>query len=191
MKYYALVACLMFALIVASCATTRKAAVLNGVHFKRQAGTEYRCRDDADCEKQASAYASSHSVPMPDPVSIKPLTYSFSEGNGVNKQEVLYKVSPLSPPMITYYETKKIPGSGYKANVKLLEEAVDALKTTYGADITETMPSTPDNYQTNRKIPCRVLLNAKKEIPFKNGKSNILFTITGDFGVIINPPYPP
>lgn len=65
MKHYALVACLLFALIAASCVTSHNVAVLDGIHFKRPAGIETRCRDSADCRKQASAYASSYLVPMP------------------------------------------------------------------------------------------------------------------------------
>jgi hypothetical protein len=191
MKHYALVSCLLIALTAASCTASHNLVELDGVHFKRVASIENRCKDDADCEKQASDYATSHSIPMPEPVSFNPRVYSFSEGNGANKQEILYKVSLLSPTSITYYETKKIPGSGYKDNVRLLKDAVDALKGELGADLTETTQSAPDNYQTNRKIPCRVLLNTKKPIELKDSKGNKFASIRGDFGVIINPPYPP
>lgn len=191
MKHYALVACLLIALTAASCSASHKLVELNGDHFKRVASIENRCKDNKDCENQASAYATSHKISMPDPVSFSPLTYSFSEGNGANKQEILYKVSSLLPTSITYYETKKPPGPGYKDNVKLLKDAVDALKAELGADLTETTLSVHDDYQTNGKIPCRVLLNTKKAIELKDSKGKTFLSIIGDFGMIINPPYPP
>lgn len=187
MKRYVLVACYLFALIASSCVTNRLASIDEGI-FKRIASVEHRCLNDAECEKQAKAYADKRLIPLPPPVSINPLIFSFWEGKGKNKQEVLFKVSAYTPAEITYFEIDKIPNSDYNTNAKTLKEVANLLISAPNSGVTEVLPSTPDNFITNGKRPCRVLLKTTKPINFtKRG----FLPVIGDFGLIINPPYPP
>jgi hypothetical protein len=183
MKSYALGACLLFAFGVPGCQTAEFA-------LKRIASTETRYPDDNSCDEAAKTF-----LPNAIPISPtqSPRVYSLVKGSGDAKEEVLYKTSPQLPKTITYYEVEAPQGMSDNEYRQLLQVAFKALLK-LSTDIESIQSPVRDKYEANKKFPWRAILTAKKPVDLnvggdKDKKSAI--RVNGDFGIIINPPYPP
>ena len=182
MKRYVLVACLLFVLSTPSCQTS-------DFVVKRVASTETRFPDDASCRDSANKY-SPGAIPISDPS--QPLVYSFAKGSGEAKEEVLFKTSSQLPKTITYYEITTNPGGNDAENIKILKRVYNSLMKPGILD--SVRGPQRDKFKANKKYPCRAILNAKIPFPLNVGGSknkNNLVSVKGEFGLIINPPYPP
>lgn len=187
MKYDVFAACLLFALSAPSCQ-------MSDVLLTRVASTEFRFPNEEDCKKKAAADNTGGNITeLPEAVSTTPLTYSFSKGMDVNKEELLYKVSPIRPDTITYYEVGASAGMSDGEYKQLLKTAVEGLLK-LSTDIVKVQDPKRDNYETNKKFPWRALLTAKKPLLLNVGSQKGQkrpVQVNGNFGLIINPPYPP
>ncbi len=187
MKYYVLSACLVVALSAPNCQKVN-------VELRRVASTETRFPKDDICDDSAKAYAKRNSIPLPQPISpsLSPKVYSFPKGIDSLKEEILYKTSQLKPAEITYYEISIASGNDAANEIKL-KEFINALPLSqFGIEVIQS--PTRDEYLTNGKYPYRAVLNTKIPLPInlgsgENKKKRV--ELKGDFGLIINPPYPP
>jgi hypothetical protein len=188
MKYLAHVACFLIVMSTATC-TSNQPGMLSGVEVPvdRIASEETQYPDEGLCLAAASGYS------YPDkPTSASPnkKIYSFKVKHGIfsKKSEVRYTVD-LSAPQegrkITYWEVSFKPTADDDANGRLMEELVKKL-----TDANEAVVIQPlfKDEKVNGKYSWRVFMRANKII---NYKSNKFIKLSGDFGLIINPPYPP
>ncbi|MFC6222071.1 hypothetical protein ACFP2F_02370 [Hymenobacter artigasi] len=205
MKYYALFACLLFALSAPSCQTS-------SFVVRRVASTEYRFANDGITKDSAQKYADDHAVKLPPQVSPTvtfpnaPLIYSFSEGTGTAKKEVRYKTDSSEPHKLVYYEIINPVAGTDDANRQLLNGVYEKLANSNLGVIIGIQGPMPDIYtnQPDKTHPFRAIVDAKVPFPISieglknlNNKAagsktkKIIENVNGDFGLIINPPYPP
>jgi hypothetical protein len=186
MKHYALVACLLFAVSVASCTTDQSIYISPALKLGRVASEESQYATDAACTAAATKYNKGNT---PTPVSTKPLAYSFKKNPLLfrDKYEVRFVTQPSTQSdgkEIPYYEIDRISETDNALNRAAIVKAITELRIKGARVVQDTVL----NPLINGKRAWRVVMHTDTPI---NDKDNKLTKVKDDFGLIINPPYPP
>ncbi|MBH8558742.1 hypothetical protein [Hymenobacter negativus] len=186
MKPYPLVACLLFALSVASCETDEHIYISDKLKFGRVASEEFQYATDAACTNAATKY---NKGDKPIPVSTAPLAYSFKDRRWLlgKKYEVRFITQPSVQPdgkKIPYFEIDGGSETDDASNAAIIGAAILELKQKGATIIQDTVLDSP----INGKRAWRVVMHTDTPI---NDKDNKFTQVKDDFGMIINPPYPP
>jgi hypothetical protein len=190
MKYYLLTVGFFLVLGMSACISSKSIMISPTLSLGRIASDETRFADPVTCEVAATAYykGTGH-LDKPSRESTKQVVYSFRKGKGFQKKsEVRFIVDPAAPPTgrsISYYEIPAVSATDDALNENAIQKFVEGLVSAGDATVLE--PKALDE-KVNGKRAWRVLLRATKVL---GDKSNKRYQVTSDFGIIINPPYPP
>jgi hypothetical protein len=186
MKNYSLAACLLLAVSVSSCTTDEYIYISPTLRLGRVASKETEYTNDSACTAAATEYNGRN---KPIQVSDNPLVYSFRKKPFLfgEKFEVRFATVPSAQAdgkKIDYLEIDKKSETDNAANLQVILVAIQELKKKGATILRDTVLDKP----INGKRAWRVVMHTDKEIP---DKDNTLTNLKGDFGIIVNPPYPP
>ncbi|GAB2858686.1 hypothetical protein [Hymenobacter ruber] len=186
MKFYSLVACLLFALSVASCTTNEYIYISDKLKFGRVASEEFQYATNAACTDAATKY---NKGDKPTPVSTDPLVYSFKDKKWLlgKKYEVRFITQPSvqsNGKKVPYYEIDASSETDDASNAAAIGTAILELKKKGATIVQDTVLDKP----INGKRAWRVVMHTDTPI---SDKDNKLTQVKDDFGMIVNPPYPP
>ena len=186
MKYYPLVACPLFAVSVASCTTDQYIYISPSLKLGRIASEESQYATDSACKAAAIKYNHGNA---PIPVNTNPLSYSFKEKKWAlgKKYEVRFVTQPSVRPdgkEILYYEIDRLSETDNASNAAIIVAAIAGLRIKGATIVQDTVLDKP----INEKRAWRVVMHTDTPI---SDKDNKLTKVNDDFGLIVNPPYPP
>ena len=169
---------------------------------------EHRFKDPAECTKRATEYYNKSTDPenklIPPTSSTNPLIYSFPEPTlplGPNlptkgPREVRFIVvedGVVSAPIINYYLVDREPKDNDDAHRR---ELIKVYRDLAEKGSKRLRFPRPDPKSTNGKIPWRAIMSTAVAIPPPNSTlapgadARMDMIPVGEFGIIINPPYP-
>jgi hypothetical protein len=183
MKTYIQIAWGLLAVSAASCTTDHYIYISRDLKLGRVASVEFDYSTDDACKAAATKY--NHGNTLPPPINTNPLTYSFKRDTTNGKYEFRFVTYPSqSGKKIRYYEIDKKSDTDNSANRDSIILAIEELKKKGATILRDTILDKP----INEKRAWRVVMYSARGII---DKDNNLTQLRGDFGVIVNPPYPP
>ena len=192
MKHYTLFSCILPLLGATSCISSRQAFIAPGIPTFRIASVEYQFIDSTMCRDAAQRYCKKTTGSLVIPASSNPSNniYSFRKKPCIGKKtEVRFVVGPngaKTGKKYSYLEIPKSSGSNDTQNGTDINTVVNKL-TDLGFAI--LLPPNQD-VEVNSKKAWRAILYPKATTTpsklYKRNGGDFL-----DFGIIINPPYPP